>query len=114
MIVALSAFSNTSRAHEIISAEQVSADMISILVKTPYYCNNPIAELEYLFSGRAKFGPYHYKLDVIALNRQYCFGEEEVSILAPIPSDLKHNSILVIHGDNDSIFTLEIKRAESQ
>lgn len=115
MTIFLTAFSNISKAdNEILSAIQVSSDMISIRVKTPYYCNDPIAELEYLFSGRAKFGPHHYKLHVIPMNRQHCLSEEEVIILTPIPADLNDKSILVIHGDNNSYYNLEINKIENK
>ncbi len=94
---------------EIISVQQVDETTLSVTVKTPFYCNDPIVSLEYDHSGRAIFGPHFFSVPVVGVNRMACPGAEDVTVLLPLPENMKAGDVMVFSGTVGTPQSLQIQ-----
>jgi hypothetical protein len=94
---------------EVLSAKQVSETEVEITLSSPYWCNDPVTELKYLFSNRASFGPHFYQVNVTGTNRMHCGGSEEMKATLALPPSLRPGQVLVLTGDNDTSARLTIE-----
>lgn len=99
-----------AQAGAILSVRQASAKKLAVKVLTGYYCNDPIAKLNYVTSGRATFGPYYFDLEVIPVNKMLCRDEQETEVLVDVPEGTRSGDHLVIRGEGNSEVTFVYRK----
>lgn len=85
---------------------------IEVTILTDSWCNEMSAKLVSTISGRATFGPFHYRLELGPTTTRGCIPniekEKVLSIDAPNLAAMKDYAQIVIHGEDKTYATLSI------
>lgn len=109
LCLSISLIASAAHAEEIKSVTQTSEFELSITVNTFYYCNSPRVSLVYQMSGRAKFGPHYYDLDIVPVNKMNCSGSKDITVKVSLPANLRAGDRLVIFSNDSSSIATDLK-----